>query len=493
MPHLDLGINPKNFLKVYHPLLESDNDIEFLWGSRDSGKSRFIAQQLILECMRSEYFLCPLFRKVQNTIKDSQWQMLKLVVEYWELDQYFDFNSSPLEIRCVNGNKFLARGLDDPLKIKSLTNPSHAWIEEASDLEQEDWILIFTSLRSDYGKTKIWCSFNPDVEGDYMENFIYKTFFVDNAELNFNNTLAIETESSGRKEISQIKYRVTHSTYHDNPYCDAQRKYFYESLKKSNPYEYQVYALGIWGRKITGGEFLKEFKLSEHTGQTEADADKIIHLSIDSNVYPYITSTFWQLSTGESTSWDLDQIHEILAVDPNNTARRAGEMTGKWLRDIGYNQEVWMYGDRSVKNANNIDDEKRSFFEIYCDSLRKYGYKIVDKFLRYAPPVSAIGDFLNAILSGSLPIAKITIGTHCQKSITDYLESKQDKDGSILKVKIKDKRLGVSYEKNGHICDSFKDLVVQMFYDDFTRHQNRFNKVMPGGISSISRVPRITF
>lgn len=494
MAKYEIEIDEDEFLPVYRHLLDpNDFDIEFLWGSRDSGKSRDIAQRMIMACLTEKYFLCPLIRKVQNTIKDSQWQMLKLVVENWGLDKYFDFNSSPLEIRCnLNKNKFLARGLDDPLKLKSLTNPSHAWIEEASDLTQEDWILILTSLRSDHGKTKVNVSFNPDVDGDYEENYMYKTFFAHTKELSFVNTLLMEVEMNGKVIQADLNYRVTHSTYKDNHYCSPQRAFQYESLKTSSPYEYIVYALGLWGRRITGGEFLKGFNIGVHTGITEADINRLMHISIDSNVFPYITTTCWQLYKDESLMFNLDQVNELLASDPNNTARRAGEMTGEWLRSINYNQDVWLYGDKSVKNKNNIDDDKRSFYGIYCDGLKKYGYTIVDRFSTYAPPVSAVGDFVNAILSGTLPICKIKIGTHCKKSITDYIETKQDIDGTILKKRVIDKVRQISYEPNGHITDTFKDLLVQMFTDEFNKHQNRFQKVIPGGVSRVRMTPKYT-
>jgi len=36
-------------------------------------------------------------------------------------------------------------------------------------------------------------------------------------------------------------------------------------------------------------------------------------------------------------------------------------------------------------------------------------------------------------LMGRFSFAKIIIGENCKKSINDYIETKQDKDGSILK------------------------------------------------------------
>jgi len=66
--------------------------------------------------------------------------------------------------------------------------------------------------------------------------------------------------------------------------------------------------------------------------------------------------------------------------------KEVGEMAAKWLQNIGYSQRVFMYGDRSIKNRNNIDDDKRSFYTIFVDNLHKFGFKIEDKFLKLCTP-----------------------------------------------------------------------------------------------------------
>jgi hypothetical protein len=235
----------------------------------------------------------------------------------------------------------------------------------------------------------------------------------------------------------------------DNPYLSDDYK---ESLKNLPRYEYEVFVEGNWDIQLkTGGEFLKGFELVKHVKPVKYNQDSIIHISIDSNVDPYIAITCWQLIK-INEKWQIRQINELPAIDPNNTARKAGEQVAKWLQSIGYNQRIFMYGDRSTKNRNNIDDNKRSFYQIFVDSLKKQGFKIEDKFLSHTPSVSLIGDFVNAIFDGTLIFAEIIIGEHCKKSINDYIETKQDKDGSILKKREVNPKTKVSYEPNGHLC-----------------------------------------
>jgi len=487
---IKISLDEELFLPIYRHLLDSDNNIEFIWGSRDSGKSRHIAQQLILKCLKAEYFLCPLLRKVANTIKDSQWQLIKSVIEEWNLDQFFVFHVSPLEIKCVNGNKFIARGLDEPKNIKSLANPSDAWIEEASDLDENDWILILTSLRSNYGKTQTWCSLNPDFKEDYEDAYIYKTFFKEHYEkglLNFSSFLEVEYDG----EVAKIEYRSTHSTFTDNQYCPPDRAFFYENLKTSSEYDYMVYAKGLFGKRRMGGEFFKAFKIQSHVKSCLYSKDNTIHISLDSNVYPYIAIAAFQIIQSVN-GWTVKAINELHAIDPENTASKAGLKIANYLRNKRYTDTVFIYGDRSTKARNNIDDDKRSFYQIVEQNIKSKGYAVRDCMDKHAPTVTSIAGFVNAIFDNEIKGISIEIDNSCKTMISDFINTKEDKDGSMLKNRIKDKNTGISYEPNGHFCDLFKDMIYQAFTKEYGIWMNRFNTPMIGGVEKISRTPKFT-
>jgi hypothetical protein len=276
----------------------------------------------------------------------------------------------------------------------------------------------------------------------------------------------------------------------DNPYLPEEYK---QSLKNLPRYEYEVFVEGNWDVQLkTGGEFLKGFELNKHVKPVKINPDSIIHISIDSNVDPYIAVTCWQLIKHDE-KWQIRQINELPAIDPNNTARKAGEQVATWLRSIGYNQRIFMYGDRSTKNRNNIDDDKRSFYQIFTDSIKKQGFQIEDHFLGHAPSVSLIGDFVNAIFDGTLTFAEIVIGEHCKKAINDYIETKQDKDGSILKKRETNPKTKVSFEPNGHFTDTLKDFITQAFYKEFNKFVQRFKTISPGGVKTIRQTSKITY
>jgi len=493
MPKINVDIDPDNFLPVYQPTIGSTNDIEFLYGSRDSGKSRHIAQILVTICLALPKFKCPLIRKVQNTVKDSQWTMIKEVVEEWKLDHLFKFTTSPLEIKCKSGGVFLARGLDDAKKIKSLTNPSHAWIEEGADITSDDWTIITTSLRSNHYKTQIWFSFNPDIPGIYEDFWLYQRYFAHHKELTFTDKI---TETLQDGEEVNITYRATHSTFYDNRYCPGTRKAYYEGLAKTSEYEHRVYCLGLWGVRKTGGEFLKRFQSNIHVNRRlQYNPMFPLFFSLDNNVYPYCAVGVWQLIPEEidgGTIWFARQIAELPAVDPDNSAAGAAKLIIKYLHQLKYYEmTVHICGDRSTKNQSTIDPLKRSFFQIVNEAVTSADFRTKDCFLAYSPAPPGIADFANAIFNNEIPGLQIEIG-NCPESIKDYIITKADRNGNILKINKADYEGGPSYQHNGHFTDTLKDMIVQAFYDQYIAYTNRHKTIQPGGVSKVNRVSNIT-
>jgi len=252
---------------------------------------------------------------------------------------------------------------------------------------------------------------------------------------------------------------------------------YIDNLKNLPKFEYMVFVEGNWDIQLkTGGEFLRSFELSKHVKPIKFEPEKTIHISIDSNVYPYIAISVFQLIKDESR-WVVRQIDEIPAIDPDNSAMRAGQKIGKYLKTIGYTQPVYLYGDRSTKSRNNIDNDKRSFFNILNDAIVSHGFSTFDKMDNHAPPVASIADFVNAIFADEIKNISIEIGENCKKSISDYIETKADKDGGMLKKRIIDPKTKVSYEPNGHLTDCLKDFIYQAFRNEYSQWDSRFKKV----------------
>lgn len=288
MPKLNINIDYDSvFLPVYKPLQTTDAKLKFVYGGRDSGKSRDIAQRKILDCLTKKYYRCILIKKTFNSIKDSQWQLIKDICEEWKIDHLFDFKTSPLEIKCkINGNRFICRGMDDPAKIKSISEPSDAWIEEGNQLTLEDWIYIITTLRSNQGPVGIEMSFNTETKGDFKEFWLYKEYFSHTTEMSFTH---VKTISFGSEKVD-IKYIAVHSTYRDNRHVTIERKAYHEGLQTLNYYWYRVFTLGEWGNEENKSPWLFAFDRKKHVAAVELFAKKseILYLSWDFNRNPAV-------------------------------------------------------------------------------------------------------------------------------------------------------------------------------------------------------------
>lgn len=292
----------------------------------------------------------------------------------------------------------------------------------------------------------------------------------------------------------RLKY-IQSRIFDNIPLLTAQPDLLPSMQRNMKKYEYMVYVDGNWDVQLkTGNEFLRKFEISKHVKPLWLEGDLPVFVSIDNNVYPFISISVWQLIKREDGGWKIRQVDELIAEDPENTASQAAAKTVRWLQAVEYNLALSICGDKSTKSLNTIDPQKRSFFQIFQQTIGEANYKTIDKMLGFAPPVSSIGDFVNAILDGEIPELEIEINEICVTSINDYIETKTDKDGSILKVRVAHPTVaGLTYEKNGHLVDTLKDLIVDCFYPEFYAWVNKKNQLIPGGVKKVPRIPNITY
>lgn len=473
MKTLTINISKEKFLPCYWHLLDKSNffDIEFLYGGRDSGKSRHVAQQLITECLSKKYFKCLLIRKVLNTVRDSQYSLIKSVINEWQLDKYFKFNDTRMEITCtLNGNGFFGRGLDDVGRIKSFNNPSHCWIEEGNQITNDDLVVILTSLRANQ-RVQTFYTFNPECDVNYTDFWLWQEWFSHSTDLSWEWNKVISTDDG---DIT-LSARATHTIYKNNPYCKPQRKALYESYKnsKNNAYWYQTYTLGLWGFKRTGDPFWPCFDEEKHVRDIDYDKDGLIHVVVDNNVSPYIAIQLWQMRSSEKK---INQIHEIPCSSPFNTASKSAVKLIHWLDSINYKNSVMLYGDPSANARSTNDDYGQSFFQKFKNELQKAGYSVIDRIKKSAPNVALSGDFINEIYESNYMGWTININTMCRISIEDYIMVKKEADGTMQKKRIIDSDTKISYEKHGHMSDNKRYFITSVLEYEFKTFGNRRNR-----------------
>ncbi len=200
-------------------------------GSRASKKSKTTALNSIVRLMEypAANLLC--VRKTYRTLKDSCFTELKWAIHRLGVDAWWDIKESPLEMTYKpTGQKILFRGLDDPLKVTSITVEVGVlcwlWIEEAYEISSEaDFDTLDESIRGEVPPglfKQITLTFNP-----WNEHHWLKHRFFDAAP--DPDILAMTTN------------------YLCNEWLDAADKKVFDTMKRNNPRRYRVAGLGDWG------------------------------------------------------------------------------------------------------------------------------------------------------------------------------------------------------------------------------------------------------
>lgn len=249
-----IKISEEMFNDVYLDLLHDNNRNIILYGGRDSAKSYTVAELILAKhIMQPRYARGVLVRKKANTIKDSQFQTIVDVIRDWKLSSLFYITTHPLEIIFKpNNNKIIARGTDDPEKLKSLKDPTVTWYEEANQMTYHDYVVISTSLRGPEEATlQEYFSFNPEKE---KQNWLNKEFFTDKQSYE-NNDGNFEFVKSSKPNTT-----ILHTTYKHNRFVSEGRKDKLEQLKTQDLNYYKIFCLGLWGGNLEGLIF-KDFEI----------------------------------------------------------------------------------------------------------------------------------------------------------------------------------------------------------------------------------------
>lgn len=169
------------FAELYEP-----HRYKVYYGGRGSGKSWAVARALIaMSDFGMTRILC--CREVQNSIKDSSYQILKDMAERMGLANRFTFKDAEI-VHNGTGSRFIFSGLlRNENSIRSKEGIDICWIEEASSVSQRSWDVLTPTIRKT--GSELWLTFNPltvdDPTNVFIENpppnaFVRKVNYWDN-------------------------------------------------------------------------------------------------------------------------------------------------------------------------------------------------------------------------------------------------------------------------------------------------------------------------
>lgn len=298
-------------------------------GSRASKKSKTTAlwYATFLNKKGFEKANLIVFRKTYRTLKDSCFTDLKWAFTRLGVIDDWIFTLSPLEAtRKSTGQKILFRGLDDVLKITSVTvENGHlcwAWIEEAYEvMNEEDFDMLDESIRGEVPEPlfKQWTiTFNP-----WSEKHWLKTRFFD---VEDEETLAITTN------------------YLCNEWLDDTDLQVFERMKSHNPRRYQVAGLGNWG--IVEGLVFENWK--EEKFEIKDTGDSVTVAGLDFG-YTNDPSAFFIgfLNESERKLYVYDEIYK---------KQMSNKDIYKEIKALGYSKERITADSAEPKSINELNE-----------------------------------------------------------------------------------------------------------------------------------------
>lgn len=152
------------FAELYSP-----HRYKVFYGGRGSGKSHAVAQALtFLSSNINLRILC--CREIQNSIKDSSYQVLKDMTDRLGIGHEFKFTESEI-LHMRTGSRFIFSGLlRNENSIRSKEGIDICWIEEASSVSQRSWDVLTPTIRKP--GSELWLTFNPLTVDDPTNVFI---------------------------------------------------------------------------------------------------------------------------------------------------------------------------------------------------------------------------------------------------------------------------------------------------------------------------------
>lgn len=254
-----------HFYDVHRSIKQHTFSEYVLSGGRGSCKSSFVGEEIPLLIKRNPDMHALVMRKYGNTLKDSVFNQILWAIDALGLASEFRATVSPMQIVYKpTGQTIYFRGLDDPLKVKSV-KPRFGYIG----------ILWFEELDQFAGREEIR-SVEQSAKRGGDKFYVFKTFNPPVSRSNWANEYALEKKQG--KFTLKTDYRTVPARWLGETFIEDA-----EHLKEVNPRAYEHEYLGI--PTGTGADVFENLSLKEITDTELKEFDRI-YMGIDWGWYP---------------------------------------------------------------------------------------------------------------------------------------------------------------------------------------------------------------
>ncbi len=350
---MNIDINP-----LYVPIITSKCRYFHLWGGRSRGASHFATDYFLWKMTQPEMFRGAMLRSTMKEITQSLWvavqKRIKTATDNGDLDvRDIKININEHTITYIpTGNVIICKGFratssSSVANLKGLEGVTHAIVEEAQDVFEEDFTDLDATLRTiEVENIQIFVLFNPPGKKHWLIRRNYNLVPLKKYPGWYN---------AEQKDIPELM--AIHSTYHDNSInINKATKKFYES--KGDP-NHPNYDIDYYLREVCG--YISEGK----KGRIFLDINLITQKKYDSIAIQEVGGLDFGFNdpcalTGlkyDSLNGNI-YIRQIIYQKGLDNDELASEMKEK-----GIDKKIRIYGDCAEPKS--------------IKTLNKYGYTII--------------------------------------------------------------------------------------------------------------------
>jgi phage terminase large subunit len=196
------------------------------FGGAAAGKSKACAQKQVLRTLLYHNERILVIRKTLPSLKLTCLRMIRETLDKWHIP--YEFNQSMMTI-FVRDSEIIFLSVVNTAggiaaeRLKSLTDITAIWVEEATELSEDEMQQVVLRLRGQPltggSYRQLVATFNPVDAGHWLHKWV---------------------------EVDHTMTAVR-KTYHDNIFLDPEYAITLEALAQQDPNTYRVYCLGEWG------------------------------------------------------------------------------------------------------------------------------------------------------------------------------------------------------------------------------------------------------
>ena len=421
-------------------------------------------------CIRFPDIRCVIARKTIKSLKESTFNTVRSVLKDWGLQDGVHFKINNLEnwLQFWNGSIIYLKELemqpgDSQFERLGSTEITAAFVDEVSEISERAIEVLMSRCRwkvAEYmGYPRVLMTTNP------CATWVRSRF--------------VQDDDGNPVELADTDAFVRFSVY-DNP-CDEFVKIYENNLKniKDNATRERL-LYGNWDFVDTNEaaaywQFNGDKHLVTNLKEQKYDPMKPVILSFDFNVMPYMSCLAFQIDYEHKKVYVLEEILGKPEDKENNTPKFAQKIRDKFLNEQ-HTGGLFITGDPAGLARSTQTEEGENNYTIIENTLQDANLKIRRKLLKKQPPQMTRLEFINSILNG-YDGWECLIDMRCRRFTEDLIYQKKNPDGTKSKTKIQDPKLGIKYEKYGHLSDCFDYFLCMFLSESWGHYQSKTSGV----------------